>query len=106
MANAEALSQAITVEVVISPGPGLLESVTLTLPAGSTVGDALQRSGIAGPQADDRLLGIWGKRCTRTKLLRDGDRVEIYRALLIDAMQARRARQRAQGTNKLSGNRR
>jgi putative ubiquitin-RnfH superfamily antitoxin RatB of RatAB toxin-antitoxin module len=49
-------------------------------------------------------VGIWGRICPRNTLVRDGDRVEIYRRLPRDPRQARRARaaaaRRASGTVK------
>ncbi len=37
-------------------------------------------------------VGIFGRRVTLDALLQDGDRVEIYRPLLLDPKQARRRR--------------
>jgi putative ubiquitin-RnfH superfamily antitoxin RatB of RatAB toxin-antitoxin module len=37
-------------------------------------------------------VGIWGKRVTHEQRLRHGDRVEIYRELVRDPMEARRLR--------------
>ncbi|MBK6982359.1 MAG: RnfH family protein [Betaproteobacteria bacterium] len=37
-------------------------------------------------------VGVWGKRCTPDRVLRDADRVEVYRPLLADPKAARRAR--------------
>jgi len=36
--------------------------------------------------------GIWGIRCERTAVPRDGDRIEVYRALPADPRQRRRQR--------------
>lgn len=42
--------------------------------------------------------GVWGKVKPRTWLLREGDRVEVYRPLVIDPKLARRAKgQRVRG---------
>jgi|ERR1700722_17928431 len=43
---------------------------------------------------DSVALGIFGEPCLRTDVPRDGDRVEIYRALLNDPRTSRRARVR------------
>lgn len=68
--------------------------VTLELPPGACVRDAIERSGIAagfeGVTLDD--VGIFGRRVPLDQALRDGDRVEIYRRLLVDPKQARRER--------------
>ena len=70
--------------------------VVLTLPAGTTVGDAIAVSGIGprcrGIDAGAAPVGIYGRVVTRDAVLSDGDRVEIYRALLADPKQARRRR--------------
>lgn len=66
--------------------------VALELPAGSTVADAIAASGLRDelPAALD--TGIHGKRCAPEELLRDGDRVEIYRELIFDPKESRRRR--------------
>lgn len=64
------------------------------LPAGATVADALRASGLPaglGPIAELD-VGVFGRPCTLVQALRDGDRVEIYRPLAVDPMQARRIR--------------
>lgn len=88
------------VEVVYSPAPRTVDRCELSLPPGSTVADALRASGLAQRHAELKLdllrLGIWGRRCEAGAPLRDGDRVEVYRALQIDPKEARRLRQRRQ----------
>ena len=70
--------------------------IRLALPAGSLVADALARSGIAGRHSEIDLatvaVGIYGTRVGLDTLLADGDRVEIYRPLLIDPKERRRRR--------------
>lgn len=78
-------------------GPAALESVTVSLPAGSTVGDALRASGLLtrlGIDAPSALVGVWGKRQPLETPLRERDRVEVYRPLLCDPKEARRLRYR------------
>ncbi|HET7161100.1 MAG TPA: RnfH family protein [Rhodanobacteraceae bacterium] len=76
--------------------PERVFSVTLELPDGATVADAIDRSGIqtARPDIDIRAdrVGIFSRKATRASRLRDGDRVEIYRPLKIDPKEARRRR--------------
>lgn len=71
-------------------------SCDLTLPVGTTVAVAVARSGWqrlhAGVELADDCLGVFGRRVKPEHVLRDGDRVEIYRRLLIDPMEARRRR--------------
>lgn len=78
---------------VCYPLPGAPRLLDLTLAQGSTVRDALLASGLLpGDQADAQPVGIFGKKKSVDTLLRDGDRVEIYRPLLADPKDARRRR--------------
>lgn len=84
----------LTIEVVFAL-PARQELISLTVPSGTTAEMALQQSVIGDlfPDEDfsDYQLGIWGKLVTRSYSLKDGDRLEIYRPLLIDPREARRA---------------
>ncbi|MDY6955589.1 MAG: RnfH family protein [Pseudomonadota bacterium] len=86
---------AITVTVVYAR-PDQVWRVAVELPAGSRVRDALRASGLAECIGEVDLLaapvGVFGEACERDRLLRAGDRVEIYRALPVDPKQARRRR--------------
>jgi putative ubiquitin-RnfH superfamily antitoxin RatB of RatAB toxin-antitoxin module len=68
--------------------------VKLQLPAGATVADAVERSGLKQRHAEigSRPLAcaIYGRTVTEATTLRDGDRVEILRPLLIDPKEQRR----------------
>lgn len=70
--------------------------IRLALPAGSLVADALARSGIASRHAEIDLakaaVGVYGIRVRLDTVLNDGDRLEIYRPLLIDPKERRRRR--------------
>jgi uncharacterized protein len=79
------------VEVCYSPAAGSTRQVLLTLPAGSTVSDALRQAGPEFP-FEGLAVGVWGKLRVLTDVLRDKDRVEIYRPLLVDPKEARRQR--------------
>ena len=63
--------------------------VSLVLPEGATVADALSRSGM---KFDPARIGIFGEPATGDTRLADGDRVEVYRPLEIDPKEARRRR--------------
>ncbi|WP_219999791.1 RnfH family protein [Gilliamella apicola] len=39
---------------------------------------------------DEHLVGIYGKRCELNEPVKDGDRIEIYRALINDPKEIRR----------------
>lgn len=74
---------------------------TLDQETGSTASQAIESSGVLEEFPELRLqpllLGIWGKRVGAGKLLRDSDRVEIYRGLRVDPKVARRERFNRQG---------
>lgn len=95
MANAE-----LSISVAFSPRAGEVDEVQLRLPGGATVADALQASGMQarhpGHALGDLPVGIWGAFCARDDLLRDRDRVELYRPLRVDPKEARRQRQQVQ----------
>jgi uncharacterized protein len=90
----------LTVTVAFSPAATLLDEAVLQLAAGTTVADALRSSGLAERHphvALDALpCGVWGVLCSRDAVLRDHDRIELYRPLQVDPMQARRKRQSLQ----------
>jgi putative ubiquitin-RnfH superfamily antitoxin RatB of RatAB toxin-antitoxin module len=87
--------------VAYSPAAREVVEVALTLPAGATLAQALQASGL--PQRYPELgagtlaVGIWGRKATLQQALRDQDRVEIYRPLQVDPKVARRERFVRQG---------
>jgi uncharacterized protein len=87
------------VTVLYSPAPREVLEWNLDLPEGATVRDAVLASGWrqAAPAQDVPEVGVWGRRCTPQQVLRDGDRVEVYRPLKVDPKVARRERFRKQG---------
>ena len=87
------------IEVVHCPAPGDCDLVSLDLADAATVADALAASGMLGRHGlrqDGLRVGIWGSPCAADAPLREQDRVEIYRPLQVDPMQARRLRQQQQ----------
>lgn len=65
------------------------------LAAGATVADAIAASGVTLEcSIDDTLLdaGIWSRRVARDALVKDGDRIELYRPLKADPKESRRTR--------------
>lgn len=68
----------------------------MTVAEGTTVREAAQQSGleVEFPELDlqQAPLGIFGKVVKSETVLRDGDRIEVYRPLLIDPKEARRKR--------------
>lgn len=93
------------VEVVYSPAPRQTDRTVLSLPRGSTVGEAVAASGVLGrhPGVDAAGVGRWGRRCRRDTVLVEGDRVELYRPLEVDPKESRRRRQRTQIERKRGG---
>jgi putative ubiquitin-RnfH superfamily antitoxin RatB of RatAB toxin-antitoxin module len=73
--------------------------VAVEIAESATIEEAILRSGILEdfPEIDLKraTVGIFGRPATLEERVRDGGRVEIYRALIADPKQARR--QRAQG---------
>lgn len=69
---------------------------TLCLAAGATLAEALAASGFAqdfaGLDPWQHGVGVFGQRAEAQTLLRDGDRVEIYRPLSFDPKESRRRR--------------
>ena len=92
-------SDEISVEVAYAL-PDRQRILALDVPAGTTMLEAAERSGIAGLFEGIDLasakMGIFGKVVAdpRSRVLADGDRVEIYRPLTVDPKDARKARAR------------
>ena len=81
----------LSVEVVYALPSGE-DAVTLTLAAGATAADAVRASGVLERHPEIGLgrqkIGIYGRVVAEKAPLRDGDRVEIYRPLPVDAKEA------------------
>lgn len=103
MAPAE-MPAMLDIEVAYSPAPRQMDRVSLRLPTGSTVAQALQASGLLarhGLSLDGVLsVGVWMKARPLETVLRPNDRVEIWRALTVDPKEARRQRYRKQKVDK------
>jgi uncharacterized protein len=76
--------------------PDRATEIAMRLPAGATLGDALEGSGLAERHPDVDVararVGIFGKLSDRKTVLADGDRVEVYRALIADPKERRSRR--------------
>ncbi len=85
----------ITVEVAYAR-PDEQRIIELQVPPGTTVAEAIERSGIIErfPEIDlaKNKVGIFGKLAKLDKVLQPGDRVEIYRPLIADPKEARKKR--------------
>ena len=88
-------AELLRVEVAYCPRPGVADVVALQLKVGSTLADALLASGLlerhALPLASTK-AGLWSRVCEPQTVLRDRDRVELYRPLQVDPKEARRQR--------------
>ncbi len=76
---------------VVHAAPGVATVRQVALEPGAMVADAIAAAGM------EKLLtgagaGVWGRRVEMDFVLRDGDRVEIYRPLTADPKEARRRR--------------
>lgn len=85
----------VRVEVVYARS-GEQALVSLEVEEGTSAREAIERSGILQRYPEIRLaqgyIGIFGKVVGPNSVLRDGDRIEIYRPLIVDPKQARRTR--------------
>lgn len=89
------MSDSIHVEVVYAL-PERQEIVPLTLPAGATLKDALVASRLLDKYPEIDLargkFGIYSKLAKLDTVLRERDRVEIYRPLIADPKEVRKQR--------------
>lgn len=81
--------------------PGFSFLQNLVVSEGATLQSAIECSGLlkAAPEINleiDR-VGVWGKLKTRDTVLRERDRVEVYRSLTADPKESRRKRAMGKG---------
>lgn len=84
----------IAIEVAYA-GPEGQVVLTLRVPSGTTAWEAVERARAELPQGvvpDPSRLGIYAKKVPAEQVLEEGDRVELYRPLTLDPMEARRRR--------------
>lgn len=89
------MADSIHIEVVYAL-PERQELIRLKLPAGSTLQQAVEASGLMQrhPEIDlaKSRFGIYGKLAKADAALREQDRVEIYRPLIADPKEVRKQR--------------
>lgn len=101
--------ETLCITVLYAPQARTVLEKTLHLPVGSTVDDALRATGWQnrlevreliekGHEAAQLICGIWSEPCALNQMLQAGDRVELYRPLLVDPKVARRERFARQGS--------
>ncbi|MBK7529733.1 RnfH family protein [Piscinibacter sp.] len=100
-----ARAEAVRVSVAYSPQARGVDETELSLPAGR-LADAIRASGVLDRHPELNLaqakLGIWGRVQTPETVLRERDRVEVYRPLQVDPKEARRLRYRKRGPDQRS----
>lgn len=82
----------VKVELVYVPRDGATIQISMDLKQGSTVAQALEVSGIytQHPETKHLPIGIYAKQVSLDAILKDGDRVELYRPLTLDPKEKRR----------------
>ena len=85
----------VSVEVVYAT-PQQQTVIPLRVPVGTAIGQAIALSDIVQrhPEIDldTQAVGVFGERAALERVLRGGERIEIYRPLQADPKQARRRR--------------
>ena len=91
----------LSVQVVFLAGPGNALSKSIQVGQGTSLRQAVELSGlqVEMPAEDftQYRLGVWGKVRPGESMACDGDRIELYRPLLVDPKiaRARRARKKS-----------
>lgn len=89
------------ITLMYAVAPREVQEAVLDLPEGTTLGQALDRAGWLQrfPEIDSAAFafGVWGRKAAMHRVLREGDRVEVLRALRVDPKVARRERFVGQG---------
>jgi putative ubiquitin-RnfH superfamily antitoxin RatB of RatAB toxin-antitoxin module len=91
------MTEASTIHIeVVYALPQVQMLVPLNVPEGTTLEEAIRLSGLLEkfPEIDlaSNKVGIWNKAAESTSILREKDRVEIYRPLIADPKEVRRKR--------------
>lgn len=102
------MAEPIAVTVCFSPAPRQVCELGLQLPVGASLRQALaqavQQPGWPADWPEARCLtltpGLWSRKAGWDTVLREGDRVEFYRALRVDPKVARRERFDRQGARR------
>ncbi len=85
----------IRIEVAYA-GPDKQTLLAIAVALGTTVAEAIEQSAIRDefPEIPEEpaAVGIFSRKVPLEHVLRDGDRIEIYRPLIIDPKEARRRR--------------
>jgi putative ubiquitin-RnfH superfamily antitoxin RatB of RatAB toxin-antitoxin module len=94
MAEPQAASELQVYVLYATPGREFIHPMRVAL--GTTIGQAIEGSGVLASCPEINLVtqavGIYGKKKTLDTVLRERDRIEIYRPLLADPKDSRRKR--------------
>ena len=92
----------INVEIVYAPEEKPLFHIHLSLFEGATVMEAISQSGLETlyPQTANSPVGLFSKRVSRDTVLKEGDRIEVYRPLTLDPKEKRRQRAEKQSSTR------
>ena len=89
-------SATVPVEICHAASPWQIASIALEVAAGATIEQAIRQSGlleqVTGLDMAACRVGIWGKLKTFETVVKACDRIEVYRPLIADPMDARRRR--------------
>ncbi len=95
------IDSTIRICIVYSASARTAQIKELTVASGCTLALALKESGVVTQWAlgdvQPKDIGVWGRKAPLSHVLRDEDRIEIYRALTVDPKVARRERFAKQG---------
>lgn len=96
----------LSIDIVVGWAPRETQQWHLQVPVGCTVMQALHLAGVfkSRPVLCEQSLasgawsvGVWGRREKPGHVLRDQDRIELVRGLIVDPKEARRVRYKANG---------
>jgi putative ubiquitin-RnfH superfamily antitoxin RatB of RatAB toxin-antitoxin module len=97
----------ISIVIAFSPRPREVIEISMTVEQGCTVAQVLQSEYfLAVPETCGFQVagfGIWGRKTSTTSVLKEHDRLELYRALTVDPKVARRERFVKQGAKRAAG---
>ena len=96
--NVSTAERQVTVEVVFARAGQSALHRRFEVDASSTLMQAIEASGLTDllpvDAIDPRRLGVFGRKASPEQQVHEGDRIEIYRVLTLDPMEARRRRAR------------
>ncbi len=90
-------AETIEIEVVLALPDRAWQRVLWVEP-GTTAGQALALSGLAGLVGEALQLGVFGRKVKDDHIMQRGERLELYRPLIADPKQRRRRRAAAEKT--------